>query len=309
MPSPVSPSRLSHATPSRDRKVGESLLRPSSMAAASQASLLLQKQLRDLMKNPVDGFSAGLVDDSNVFEWSVTIIGPPDTLYDGGYFNAIMSFPSNYPNSPPTVRFTSEMWHPNVYPDGRVCISILHPPGDDPNGYELASERWMPVHTVESIVLSIISMLSSPNDESPANVEAAKEWRDTRDEFKKKVSRIVRRSQEMLYIRRSSTVPPSYRQNTRSCAPTWRSGVAWRGLSECLAAKAAASICVQPHISVALGYASIAFLAFAAVSGFRVASYVLSLFPLYRKRAGLPSYAHPPLSPASVRESYSAVSV
>ncbi|RWW38477.1 hypothetical protein BHE74_00056283 [Ensete ventricosum] len=101
---------------------------------------------------------------------------------DGGYFNALMSFPSNYPNSPPSVRFTSEMWHPNVYPDGRVCISILHPPGDDPNGYELASERWMPVHTlkvssfyvqVESIVLSIISMLSSPNDESPANVEAA----------------------------------------------------------------------------------------------------------------------------------------
>ena len=34
----------------------------------------------DLMKNPVDGFSAGLVDDSNLFEWQVTIIGPPDTL-------------------------------------------------------------------------------------------------------------------------------------------------------------------------------------------------------------------------------------
>ncbi|OAY68498.1 Ubiquitin-conjugating enzyme E2 7 [Ananas comosus] len=98
-----------------------------------------------------------------------------------------MSFPKNYPNSPPTVRFTSEMWHPNVYPDGRVCISILHAPGEDPNGYELASERWTPVHTVESIVLSIISMLSSPNDESPANVEAAKEWRERRDEFKKKV--------------------------------------------------------------------------------------------------------------------------
>jgi len=47
---------------------------------ASQASLLLQKQLKDLAKNPVDGFSAGLVDDSNVFEWQVTIIGPPDTL-------------------------------------------------------------------------------------------------------------------------------------------------------------------------------------------------------------------------------------
>lgn len=164
----------------------------------NQASLLLRKQLKDLTRNPVDGFSAGLVDDSNVFEWQVTIIGPPDTLYEGGFFNAIMSFPSNYPNSPPSVRFTSEMWHPNVYPDGRVCISILHAPGDDPNGYELASERWSPVHTVETILLSIISMLSGPNDESPANIDAAKEWRDHREDFKKKVSRIVRRSQEML---------------------------------------------------------------------------------------------------------------
>ncbi|KAI8539961.1 hypothetical protein RHMOL_Rhmol09G0223400 [Rhododendron molle] len=143
------------------------------MASTSQASLLLQKQLKDLCKHPVDGFSAGLVDESNLFEWSVMITGPPDTLYEGGFFNAVMTFPSNYPNSPPTVRFTSDIWHPNVYPDGKVCISILHPPGDDPNGYELASERWTPVHTVESIVLSIISMLSSPNDESPANVEAA----------------------------------------------------------------------------------------------------------------------------------------
>ncbi|CAI9773116.1 unnamed protein product [Fraxinus pennsylvanica] len=75
--------------------------------------------------------------------------------------------------------------------------SIHHPPGDDPNGYELGIERWSPVHTVESIVLSIISKLSSPNNESPANVEAAKEWREQRGEFKKNVSR-VRRSQEML---------------------------------------------------------------------------------------------------------------
>lgn len=106
-----------------------------------------------------------------------------------------MSFPQNYPNSPPSVRFTSEMWHPNgqlfisekciylldlqlcfltsciifgempVYPDGRVCISILHPPGEDPNGYELASERWTPVHTVWLCILCLhtffFSFLSS----------------------------------------------------------------------------------------------------------------------------------------------------
>ncbi|KAF3331643.1 hypothetical protein FCM35_KLT03049 [Carex littledalei] len=109
-----------------------------------------------------------------------------------------MSFPKRYPLIPPLVRFTSEMWHPNVYYDGKVCISILHEPGDDPHGYEFASERWSPVHTVESIILSIISMLSSSNDESPANVEAAREWREKRADFRKRVSHIVRRSQELI---------------------------------------------------------------------------------------------------------------
>ena len=63
-----------------------------------------------------------------------------------------------------------------VYPDGVVCISILvrivqnhsnclssvgqHAPGDDQYGYEDAGERWMPVHTVETIVrLSLNSRL------------------------------------------------------------------------------------------------------------------------------------------------------
>lgn len=162
-----------------------------------QASLLLNKQLKELTKKPVDGFSAGLVGDS-LFEWAVTVMGPPDTLYEGGFFNARLAFPADYPQSPPTCRFTSEVWHPNVYADGRVCISILHSAGDDPTGYERASERWSPVHTVETIMLSIISMLSSPNDESPANVDAAKEWREDREGFKKRVARCVRRSQEEL---------------------------------------------------------------------------------------------------------------
>lgn len=83
-----------------------------------------------------------------------------------------------------------------VYKDGKVCISILHAPGSDPNQYENASERWLPVHTVESILVSVISMLASPNDESPANLDAAKEWRDTPVIFKKKVRDTVRRAQE-----------------------------------------------------------------------------------------------------------------
>ena len=51
---------------------------------------------------------------------------------------------------------------------------------------------------VETIMLSIISMLSSPNDESAANLDAAKEWRDDKDQFRKKVARVVRKSQECL---------------------------------------------------------------------------------------------------------------
>ena len=47
-----------------------------------------------------------------------------------------------------------------VYTDGRVCISILHTPGEDPLGYESPAERWSPVQSIEKILLSVISMLA-----------------------------------------------------------------------------------------------------------------------------------------------------
>lgn len=80
-----------------------------------------------------------------------------------------------------------------VYPTGLVCISILHAPGDDPNHYEQASERWSPIQSVEKILISVMSMLAEPNDESPANIEAAKMWRERRPEFEKRVREGVRR--------------------------------------------------------------------------------------------------------------------
>lgn len=61
----------------------------------------------------------------------------------------------------------------SVDKEGNVCISILHEPGDDRWGYEKPEERWLPVHTVETILLSVISMLADPNHDSPANVDAA----------------------------------------------------------------------------------------------------------------------------------------
>jgi len=47
-----------------------------------------------------------------------------------------------------------------VYTDGRVCISILHTPGEDPLGYESPAERWSPVQSIEKILLSVVSMLA-----------------------------------------------------------------------------------------------------------------------------------------------------
>lgn len=88
-------------------------------------------------------------------------------------------------------------------------ISIApHPPAPGytlPPSHPNPSDRHLNVTSdslhmlqVETIMLSIISMLSSPNDESPANIDAAKEWREDREGFKKRVARVVRHSQESL---------------------------------------------------------------------------------------------------------------
>ncbi|TDL26988.1 ubiquitin-conjugating enzyme [Rickenella mellea] len=167
----------------------------------SSTAMLLMRQLQELNKHPVEGFSAGLVDDDNLLEWEVLIIGPPDTLYEGGFLKARLTFPPEFPLLPPKMRFITPMWHPNIYSDGILCISILHPPGEDQYGYEDAAERWLPVHSVESILISVISLLSSdkPNTDSPANVDAAKEVTNDFAAYKKKVRRLVRQSAEEAY--------------------------------------------------------------------------------------------------------------
>jgi ubiquitin-conjugating enzyme E2 G1 len=119
--------------------------------------------------------------------------------HPGGNFRCILKFPPTYPLLPPSLRFLTPIpFHPNIYPNGDLCISILHPPEDDQYGYESASERWSPVQTPETILVSVISLLHSPNDESPANVEAARLWREEKTkgdkEFRKRCRKAVRES-------------------------------------------------------------------------------------------------------------------
>ena len=88
------------------------------------------------------------------------IVGPPDTFYEEGFFKAKLQFPADFPNMPPKMTFVSEIVHPNVYESGEVCISILHPPGEDAmNPQELAIERWRPILGVEAIIVSAYIML------------------------------------------------------------------------------------------------------------------------------------------------------
>jgi len=160
--------------------------------ATSVASRRLFSEFRALSTDPPEGIVAGPVTEDDIFLWEVMIQGPEDTPFEGGVLVAEMKFPKDYPLAPPTMKFVSpEVFHPNVYTNGTVCISILHPPGDDPHQYEQASERWSPIQSVEKILLSVMSMLAEPNDESPANVEAAKMWRERRGEYEEKVRKIV----------------------------------------------------------------------------------------------------------------------
>ncbi|WWC58942.1 uncharacterized protein I303_101487 [Kwoniella dejecticola CBS 10117] len=192
------------STPSHGSRPGST--KPGTpISNTSNSSLILRKQLLDLQKSPVDGFSAGLVDDDNILEWQIVIMGPADTLYEGAILKARLIFPPEFPLQPPKMIFDSEMWHPNVYhkgdKKGEVCVSILHQPGEDEWGYEDAGERWLPVHTVESVLISVISLLSQdvPDLNSPANVDAAKEVREDFASYKKKVKRLARRSAEEAY--------------------------------------------------------------------------------------------------------------
>ena len=95
------------------------------------------------------------------------------------------------------MKFITQMWHPNIYKDGKVCISILHPPGvDNMNELEKAEERWRPVLGVEQILISVISMLNEPNCNSPANVDASVMFRKNRKEYEKKVKQLVIKSMD-----------------------------------------------------------------------------------------------------------------
>ncbi|KAI0124200.1 ubiquitin-conjugating enzyme/RWD-like protein [Xylariales sp. AK1849] len=137
-----------------------------------------------------------LVND-NIFHWRMgLIVVNSDSAFNGGYFKADMTFTEEYPYAPPTFRFRVPIYHPNIYPDGKLCISILHTPGEDLTSGEAASERWSPLQGVESVLRSVLLLLDDPEISSPANVDAGVLYRDDRKLYDRKAAEIVERSKK-----------------------------------------------------------------------------------------------------------------
>lgn len=85
-----------------------------------------------------------------------------------------ITFDENYPNKPPNCQFTTPLFHPNIYADGRICLDILQ-------------SRWSPTYDVTALLTSIQSLLPDPNPDSPANGEAASLYKNRRREYEERV--------------------------------------------------------------------------------------------------------------------------
>ncbi|KAI0665088.1 ubiquitin-conjugating enzyme E2 [Cubamyces menziesii] len=131
----------------------------------------LSNELMTLMMSSSPGISAFPRSDSNLFDWVGTIEGPAGTVYAGLKFKISIVFPPNYPMSPPAIKFDSPCYHPNVdINGGGICLDILQ-------------DKWSAVYSVQTILLSLQSLLGEPNNASPLNPDAAAIW-DNAEQFK-----------------------------------------------------------------------------------------------------------------------------
>ncbi|KAM4685896.1 ubiquitin-conjugating enzyme E2 W [Amazona ochrocephala] len=120
-------------------------------AEATAEGKRLQKELLALQNDPPPGMTLNEKSVQNsITQWIVDMEGAPGTLYEGEKFQLLFKFSSRYPFDSPQVMFTGDNIpvHPHVYSNGHICLSIL-------------TEDWSPALSVQSVCLSIISMLSS----------------------------------------------------------------------------------------------------------------------------------------------------
>jgi ubiquitin-conjugating enzyme E2 Z len=115
----------------------------------------LVKDVKDIMKNPLT--SQGIFyhhDEIDMLKGYAMIIGPSDTPYEDGFYFFEIIFPANYPFSPPRLIYSTNdgitRFNPNLYVNGKVCISILN---------TWRGESWTSCQTISSILLSVCTLL------------------------------------------------------------------------------------------------------------------------------------------------------
>ena len=91
----------------------------------------------------------------------ICFLGPKETPYEEIVNNISIQIPKEYPHKAPNMRFINRIFHPNISTDGTICLDIL-------------KDNWRPIYTLRTTLMSIISLLSDPNPDSPLNGEAAR---------------------------------------------------------------------------------------------------------------------------------------
>ncbi|KAK0720657.1 ubiquitin-conjugating enzyme/RWD-like protein [Lasiosphaeris hirsuta] len=166
----------------------------SRAALPTGAKQRLMAEMKALQKEKWINFED---DQTNLLKWRFALmVINSDSAFNGGYFRAEMVFTDEYPYQPPKFRFLIPIVHPNIYPDGQLCISILHKPGADETSGEDASERWSPLQGAESVLRSVLLLLDDPEISSAANVDASVMYRDRRAEYNGKARATVEQSKK-----------------------------------------------------------------------------------------------------------------
>jgi ubiquitin-protein ligase len=94
-------------------------------------------------------------DETDILKAKALIIGPKDTIYDNAYLFFTIEFPKNYPFSPPILTYKSQnkvRIHPNIYVNGKVCLSILG---------TWSGPSWTHTMDITTILLTIQSLLDN----------------------------------------------------------------------------------------------------------------------------------------------------
>eukprot|EP00938_MAST-03A_sp_MAST-3A-sp1_P007352 g7352.t1 len=130
----------------------------------------LQSELMQLMMSGTSGVTA-FPKGENLNEWTATIKGADKTVYEGLEYKLDMKFPADYPYSAPTVKFVTPCFHPNVDQYGNICLDIL-------------KDKWSAAYSVQTILVSLQSLLGEPNVDSPLNNQAADLW-ENQAEYKR----------------------------------------------------------------------------------------------------------------------------